>query len=206
MMSDLKPHGLEYSSGAGAVPQGFTPEHLVEIAEAKKRFVRIRREISVAVFDAWSVAIFAGITVVCSLGSISGMFVGFGMGVIAFVEFRSIARLRQLDPDAPHALGRNQLVFATVLILYAAYNLLFPGAGLSAEIKDAAGADPELASTLAGVSDMVNHILYAGVIAFALVFQGGCAIYHYTRTRYLKQYLQETPEWIRKLHSAGLMN
>ena len=128
------------------------------------------------------------------------------MGVVAFVEFRTITRLQALDPAAPRTLGVNQLGFAAVLIIYAGYKLMFPGAGLSDEIKDAAAADPDMAKTLASLSETINFGIYAGVIVFALVFQVGCAIYHFTRTRVLRRYLDRTPAWILQLHSAGLMN
>lgn len=187
-------------------PHAITPDHLAAMAESKRRFTPIRREISVATFDAWSVAVFAGLTVLLSLGSPAGMFVGLGMGVVAGVEFYGIRRLKNLDPAAPRLLALNQLGFATVLILYGAYNLLFPGPGISAEVQQVAGADPEMAAMLTNLGTVINRAVYFGVIAFALVFQGGCALYHFTRTPVLRRYLDSTAPWLLQLHATGVMS
>jgi hypothetical protein len=200
------PHPLQYPAPAIAPPHAFTSDHLVAIAEAKKRFAPIRREIGVATFDAWSVAVFAGLTVLFSLTSPPALLVGLGMGVVAFIEFRAIKRLNALDPTAPRTLGLNQVGFATVLILYAAYKLLTPGDQMiSADAMEVAAADPQLAASLKSLSATVNLVLYCGVIAFAVIFQGGCALYHFTRTPILKRYVGSTAPWLLQLHSAGLM-
>lgn len=92
-----------------------------------------------------------------------------------------------------------------MLIGYAGYKLLFPSSGISAEAMEVAAADPQLARQLKEFSDLFNLIVYCGVIAFAVIFQGGCALYHFTRTAILKRYLESTAPWLLQLHSAGLM-
>lgn len=200
-------HTLDYTAVAGRVPHALTPENLVAIAESKKRFKPIKREVSVAVFDAWSVGVFAVLTTIFSITSPPALLVGIGMGVVAWVEFSMIKRLKKLDPAAPWMLCLNQLGFAGVLILYALYNLMFPDHSSATEIQQAiGGADPQMAAAFTGIEHWVHLGLYLGVIAFAVVFQGGCAVYHYACSAKLKRYVGETAPWILQLHEAGLMN
>jgi hypothetical protein len=182
-----------------------SPDHLAAITDARKRFLPIRRQIAVATFDAWTVAAFAGITAAFGVTSPPALCVGLAMGVIAFVEFRAIRQLRELDPAASRTLALNQFAFAAVLILYAAYNLISPGQGVSAEVREVVAADPQLGEMLAGFTSLVNRILYLGVIAFAVLFQGGCGIYHLTRVPLVRRYRDSTPPWVLQLHAAGLM-
>ena len=61
------------------------------------------RAINVAHFDAWTVAIFGGLTFLVSLVSFSlvGLILGGGMSLVAYLEFVNAARLRRLELDAP---------------------------------------------------------------------------------------------------------
>jgi hypothetical protein len=43
---------------------------------------------------------------------------------------------------------------------------------------------------------------YGTVIALSLVFQGGNAIYYFTRRKCVVAYLQQTPQWVRDFHRA----
>jgi hypothetical protein len=47
--------------------------------------------------------------------------------------------------------------------------------------------------------------LYGGVIAVGLFAEGGCAVYHFTRTSHLRRFVHETPGWVLQLHSVGLL-
>ena len=64
-----------------AVQGGLTPEQLTELADARRRGTKIRRAISVAKFDAWTIAIFAGFTLMSAIFSWSGAVLGIGMVV-----------------------------------------------------------------------------------------------------------------------------
>src|SRR5581483_12521376 len=103
-----------------ASPVPLDATQLAQISAARERFKKIGRAIRYARFDAWGVAIFAGLTIVCSLGSwfSSGMLLGIGMAVIAWVEFRAGNELKRLDPSAVRRLGWNQFAFAAMLIAY----------------------------------------------------------------------------------------
>src|SRR5205814_8195867 len=104
---------------------GLSPQQLQELADARSRGAKLRRMIAVAKFDAWGVAIFAGLTLAVALVSFSliGIAVGAGMAIVAAVEFNGIARLRRLDPEAASLLAYNQLFFGAILFTYAVYSL-----------------------------------------------------------------------------------
>ena len=74
---------------------------LQELALARTRYARIRRACSIALLDAWGLAIFAGLTMVCGISSPSGLVLGMAMALVAIVEFRESSKLRRLDRDAP---------------------------------------------------------------------------------------------------------
>ena len=198
------PHPLNYPSPAGTLPQ-LSDDHLLALADARKRFAPIRRQISFATFDAWSVAIFAGLTLAFGFTNWPALLVGIGMAGVALVEFRAIQQLRNVDPRAPRRLAINQLAFGGILILYAVCHLLVPGPALSTDVQELAAASPELAASLASVSSMIRRATYFGVIAFAVIFQGGAAMYHFSRTPLLRRYAETLTPWLRQLHSAGLM-
>ena len=44
--------------------------------------------------------------------------------------------------------------------------------------------------------------LYGSVIVLSVIFQGGNAIYYFTRRSTIEAYVSETPAWIRDLQSA----
>lgn len=187
---------------------GFGPDQLLAIADARARFAPIRRQIALANFDAWSVAIFGGITCAMSLTSVPGLLVGLAMSAVAFVEFRALARLRALDSAAPGTLALNQLALAAVLILYALYSLFL--APPSESLRDAIASNPELAQTdivksIDSITRLLTVCVYGGVIVVALIFQGGCALYHFRKTPHLRRYVENSPPWILQLHAAGLM-
>src|SRR4051812_22789365 len=66
---------LDYKS---AGPGSFTPEHVAQIAAAKKASVKIRRACAVAKFSGVTTAVFATLTIIFSLNSIPGLMLGIG--------------------------------------------------------------------------------------------------------------------------------
>ena len=40
-------------------------------------------------------------------------------------------------------------------------------------------------------------VLYGGVIALSVLFQGGNALYYFTRRRHVEDFVADTPEWVR---------
>jgi hypothetical protein len=194
------------SAGPPPIPYAATALHPPEVQEqltkARLASKKLRRAIAVATFDAWMIAVFAGLSFVAGLlgKDISGMVIGAGMGVIAYVEFDGTSRIRRLDASAARRLAYNQLSFAGLLILYALWGL--HGVSNDSTIKELQSYDAQFGD----ITSLVRTIWYAvylGLIAVAIFAQGGTALYYYTREKYIHRYVQETAPWIIEMQRAG---
>ena len=150
-----------------------------------------------AKFDGWCLAIFGALTLGFGFSDPANIAIGLGLGIMAFIELRGAQQLRQLKPRVLRTLGFNQLALATAIILYALWQLYssLHGAGLAA----AAGGDPQVAQALQQFDPLfrdISAIFYAALIAFALLFQGGLALYYFSRQKVVNEYVQTTPQWI----------
>lgn len=190
---------------ASAVPI-LTAEQLRELDTARESGRRIRRAVSAALFDAWSIGIFAALTFLLSLGSVWGMGMGLLMGVIACVEFREAQRLRRLDASALRRLALNQLALAALLIVYAVWNLLDPG--IESALRRALPADdPQIRSLVGSIEQLVRIIstlVYGTLILVAVAVQGSMAAYYLSRSKYVREHLRRTPQWIIQMQQAGI--
>jgi hypothetical protein len=190
-----------------AVP-AFTPENVAQISEAKARFKKIARAIAVAKFDAWTVAIFGGLTFIVGLASFSivGTLLGAGMSYVAYAEFTEAARLRKLDPDAPKKLAVNQVILGSLLMGYAIYMLLTTHVDMT-QYADLAGAGQmgaKMADDLNQMTTMIYHLVYVCLIAIAIFAQGGTALFYLSRKKHVQSYLEHTPQWIVEMQRAGI--
>lgn len=194
-------------SAAPAQPGGqpLTPEHLNQLAAARVLGRKLARAVSVALFDGWSIAAFATVTFLLGLMSVPGMLMGAGMGVIAYVELRGAKGLRRLDPAAARSLGLNQVALGSLLIAYALWGIIRELTGTS-EYAQIAAQDPQLAQMLTPVEGLTRLISYAmnfGLIAVALIAQGSLAAYYFSRVKYIKAYVTQTPAWIVAVQKTG---
>jgi hypothetical protein len=183
----------------------FTPEHLREMEIAKKGSRKIRRAVSVANFDGWTLAIFGALTLVMGFTNFTNILLSLGLGAVAYVELRYAARLKRLQSEAARTLGFNQLALAAILIAYACWQLY--AASRNGGTAAALGVeDPQVVQMLGPMQDLANsvvHAVYAALIIFAILAQGGMAFYYFTRVRLIRDYAAKTPEWIIQLQEAG---
>jgi len=183
-------------------------QNMQELSAARAGGKKVRRAIRVALFDGWTLAFFACLTVLFSIGSLSSMLIGLILGGIAAIELYAASRLRKLDPGACKILGYNQLALAALIIIYAASQLVPMMMGhspLPAEVT----SDPAAAQLLdsSGYGQVINLLYegtYAGMILFAIFSMGSLSLYYFTRTKHVRAYVQQTPQWIIDMQRQGV--
>jgi hypothetical protein len=186
-------------------PPALSEVHLRQLAASHAAARKIRRAISVARAVGWGVGVFAALTVLFGLTSVSGIMLGTAMGVVAAVELSSARRLRRLEWKATRVLGFNQLALAGVLTVYASWRIYHEMNG-TGEYAAIAASNPELGQMLGSVGDLTRMItlaIYGGMIAVAVFAQGGLALYYFTREKYVRDYVAQTPEWVLAIQKAG---
>jgi len=175
-----------------------------DLADARLAAKKIRRAASYATFDAWTVAIFGALSFVSGLfGGMSAVLLGAAMVIVAYVEFKGITRIRQLDPTAAKTLAYNQLALSAVLIIYALWSLhsiptmasVSGQLGENADLIDSGQVDSWLR--------MGWFLLYGTVIAVAVFGQGGTALYYLSREKHIRQYVQTTAPWVVEMQRSG---
>jgi hypothetical protein len=179
-------------------PAAPSPAHLAQLGAARLASKKIRRVIAVANFDGWGIAVFAAITLVFSLTSLSGILLGLGMAYVAWRELSSAAALGRLDIGATRRLASNQLVLCALLILYFAWSLY--------QSLNETGDYSEILAASPGTAGMVRAgtiIVYGGLIVGSMLFQGGTAWYYSSRGKVVEQYLAATPQWIIDYQRGG---
>ena len=181
--------------------------HHRALAAARDRAEPVRRAVRVASFNAWTTAILAGLSAPFAVFSVAGLAIFVGLGLVAWNEFRGRSRLEQYDPAGATILGWNQLgllALITVYCLWAVYSNLWGSESIDAQLR----ANPELKAafgSLDGMGQLIQPIViafYGLVIALSALFQGGNALYYFTRRKYVEKYLLETPEWVTDLLRA----
>src|SRR5687767_15806036 len=109
------------SSAPSSAPASspLSEEQLRQLAGANLALRKIRRVVSIARFDGWTVAIFAALTALFGLTNPLTLVIALVMACIGIIELRGAQRLERLDPRATRTLGLNQLALGALLILYA---------------------------------------------------------------------------------------
>jgi len=141
--------------------------------------------------------------------SLASVFITAGIGAVGVFEFLGYRKMRQADPAAPGYLATNQLAFLGLIVTYCAIQML----SFSTEDAKAAALSPEVRSQLRAMPDMAREIdanieqwaplimygFYSLVIVLSIFFQGGMALYYWTRRRHLEAFARQTPPWVRRL-------
>lgn len=175
-----------------------TPEQLQALNDAKERAKGIHGAAKVAAFNGWTVAIFAGLTVLFGLTSPVLLALGAGMAVVSRNEFRGRRLLQNLDREGPRLLTRNQVGFMVLIVAYCGWSIvrtLTHPDPQWAQLQELAGLEPGYIQDL-----MVTG--YVAAILLTLLFVGLNARYYHRRTAMLEEYLRNTPPWVVDLQRA----
>ncbi len=184
---------------APAPPPGLTPDQLQELHAARRNGRKVARAARAASFSGWTLATFAGITLLAGIFSLSSFVLGVGMAIVAWIELRGASGIRQLDVTAPRRLAFNQLGLGAMMCAYAGWGVYATLTGPSVYAAEMAAAGPQVAAILGPIDQMQTTIMlavYIGVGCGALAATGGAAIYYLTRRRHIETHLQRTPAWV----------
>jgi hypothetical protein len=181
-----------------------TAAHRRQVAVARERSKSIRRVAQVASFNGWVTAIMAALSMPFALLSPSGLEIAAGLFIVAYNEFRGRRRVLGFDPGGATFLGWNQLGLLAIIVVYCAWslytNLTGPSA-LAADAESYAALESALGS-LDGVEGLYRQVVilvYGTVIALSVIFQGGNALYYFSRREHVATFVEETPDWVRNL-------
>jgi hypothetical protein len=176
--------------GAADVPR--------QLAAADAAWRPIGRAVRWATFDAWTLAVFAALSLPCGLGGVAGIVLAVVLGVTAIVEFVGVRRLRRLDATAPRLLALNQLALAAAIVIYSTWNLYLTttGGGILPSIRSQL-ADAGLGgSDGAALARTYVEALYATLALVGGLVPALTAWFYASRAAAVRAYLSATPGWI----------
>jgi hypothetical protein len=194
-------------TSAGSNPPQLSADNLRELQAAKQSLRKIRRAVSAARFEGYTVAICGSITFLSGIGSVSDMLGGTVLTVIGIIEIIWAGRLGRLDTTAVRTLTINQLCLAVLILLYAVWNLHAEIAHPASDLPDLSPSDAQVLgqmdSSAMGLTHEIMLLLYASLIAAAAA-EAGMAAYYYSRGAHLDRYLADTPPWIISMQKSGI--
>jgi hypothetical protein len=163
----------------------------------------------VAAFNGWTTALVAAVSAPFSLGNPVGLALAAGIAIVAINEFRGRKQLLNFEPRGATLLGWNQLSLLAMIVAYSLWMLhsSFNETGaIAAELKSYADLDAVLGSSggFEGLYKQIVLYFYGGVIALSTLFQGGTALYYFSRRRHVEEYVAETPSWVRDIERGTL--
>lgn len=196
-----------------SLPSPMTAAQLDELNSARARMRRIRWAVGYAAFDATTLTIFAGITLLAGFPSVSGLLMGGLMAVVAWIEFRGRSLLMKLEERGGRMLAWNQLAFAGLLAAYAGWCISCElwGRRLIARFLAEAGDHwpPETLQMLEDLKildELYPHLVawsYAVAGAVAVVLLGLTSAYYFARARLVRTHLALTPQWLLDAQRSG---
>jgi len=201
----LDPPIIESREPAAPADNAPSPAALLQLENARLRAKKIRRAESVARFNGWTSALFAGTSLLGGLFSLPVFIMGAALAVISYNEFAGAKELHCFQDKAARRLGFNQLGFGAVLILYSLWSI-YSTLTTPSELQTALAGAGQTAPMLGSIDQLYTTItlaVYGGVILCSLIFQGGTAWYYFSRQKHICTYVKETPIWAVELLRGG---
>jgi hypothetical protein len=184
--------------------------HIQMLGSSVKSAKPVRKAAGYARVSGWMTLMAGVVSVLFSLGSISGMMLGIILAAVGMRELGLARRLDALDLRAPAGLAINQLVLGAALIGYAAFKMVTFDAA-NGVLAGSLGSDPTIASMpeMAGTLDELGRLEYllnvgvSGVlIVVAFVMQGGTALYYWRKKKRVQTLHRHTPGWVLRVHEV----
>ncbi len=179
------------------LPGPLSADHLRTLTEARTRSRKVRRAADVATLSGWTMALFAGLTLLGALfGSLLSLAAGLGLAGVAYNELRGAAMLRRLDQRGARTLGYNQIALAVLIVGYAALSLVLQLRSSPLEAMGGSSGDAQVDAMVTSITSSVTYALYGGMAALGVIAPGLTAWYYFTRARVVREFLKHTPEWV----------
>ncbi len=178
-----------------------TAAHFEELAGAEKRAGSLSRALRVASFNGWGLAICAMLTLLIGFFDLESLILGGVLAALSYNEFRGLKLLRAFDLRAPRILGWNQIALMILIVLYAFWKLATCKTAANPYEKEIAQT-PELGPMLEPILKIYADIMfwfYLLLIFVGILYQGGNALYYFSRQKHLQAYRDETPDWVIQL-------
>ncbi len=138
-----------------------------------------------------------------------GIVVVTGICTIGVREYIGAGRMRRAEPSAAAYLGSNQLAFVALIVVYCVIQMAtsspaeFGSTAISSELRTSLAQLPEMQSSVEELigswAPLAVYGFYSLVILLSIGFQGGLALYYFTRKRHLEAARQVTPPWVERL-------
>jgi len=158
---------------------------------------KARRAAAVAAVSGWSMAAFAGLTMLGVLfGSTESLVVSLALGAAAWNELRGGAMLRRLDPRGAARLGWNQVALGVLIVGYAAWSLATASPASTLEAMGGTTGDPAMDAMITDLTRTASVVLYGAVALAGTVVTGLMALYYFTRGRIVRRAVEQTQDWV----------
>ncbi len=200
MPSDL---GKNSADPAPPTRGPLTPEHLRELADARRRFRRVSRAAAIASFSGWSMAVFAGLTLlVAFLSDWTAWMCGAGLALIAWNEIRGGVMLKRLEPRGARVLGWNQIALGVLLVAYGVWSLAI---SLKQPALASIGStgDPNIDAMAESLNRTLSYGLYGSLVVIGILVPGLTSLYYFTRGPMVRKATESTAPWILELWRSG---
>ena len=193
-----------HQAGQTNQSHSLSPAQIAELAEAQTRAKKIRRAAGTAIFNTWTVGIFAAPSLVMGIFDLPTFLIGAGLAIVAFNESRGARMFRRIDLGAPRLLGFNQIGLGAILVVYGIYGVVSTMSGPS-YYEEQIMSMPQLAPTLEPLGELyqlISILVYGCIIVISIIFQGLTAWYYFSRSRIMRAYVEQTPTWILDVHKG----
>ncbi len=208
------PDGEPVSVAAPHSP--LSPAQLAQLTAADQRIRSIDGAIKLAAWNGYSLLVGACLSGLFSLGDAWGLLSAALLGGFGFAELLGRKRLQRHDRRAPLWLCVNQLLLLGAMLAYSGFHL-YVSLSSGSLVDQALHEHPELHGALSSIDDpqvgdlaqdmgTMFHtgviIAYAALMVSSLLFQGGSALYYYSRKKHLDAFLRDTPAWVLEVRNA----
>lgn len=127
-----------------------------------------------------------------------GLAIGAVLVGVGWAERSGAARIARGDPAASELMARAELVLLAAILIYGVLGLtVLPSAG--DVIEQQLGGTDQLGMDIVGLSNSVNTMWYALVMAIGLLYQGGMARHFRKRQADVVRYREGVPDWARQV-------